>query len=139
MKTVIRYQAVDGSVFDSQEQAASRDTLVAECILVEAIIGPRPKLHSEEFVQHDSESAQRFVKALVALARKHTAWWDGWARVGEDTFVHPGSIVGRIIDDSDLGPLHRLWYRYYCMDHLWREWDQPFFANKAREGSPPTP
>lgn len=139
MKTVIRYQAVDGSVFDSQEQAASRDTLVAECILAEAIIGPRPKLHSEEFVQHDPATAQRFAKALVALARKHTAWWDGWAKVGEDDFVHPGSIVGRILDDSGLTPLNRVWYRYHSMDHLWREWDQPFFANKARAQGDPHP
>lgn len=142
MKPVIMYEARDGSRWKLEEEAVSRDALVDECHATEQIIGPRPTdTKHGEFVQHDRAKGEAFHIAMVRLARKHTAWWDGWAKWDakgpwKETDVHPGSIVGRIIDDSDLTPLNRLWYRFNCMDQFYREWDQPYFANKAREAVP---
>jgi hypothetical protein len=41
--------------------------------------------------------------------------------------VHRQGIVGRYLDDSK-SELSKIWYRFYCIDEKYREWEQPYYA-----------
>ncbi len=44
---------------------------------------------------------------------------------------HRLGIVGRYLDDSGKD-LYKHWYRFMCIDELYREWQQPFFAGNYK-------
>lgn len=131
---VIRYKAKDGSEWETEAKADTRDALIAECEAAHAILGPPRQLGPDDFIEHPADAMAAFIAAVQALARKHTAWYDGWAKWSADTVAHPRSIIGRIIDDGNVEPLRKLWWRYGTI-HGTREYQQPFFAIQAEESS----
>lgn len=42
--------------------------------------------------------------------------------------VHRQGIVGRYLDDCGKIHISNVWYRFMCIDDMYREWQQPYFA-----------
>ncbi len=138
MRAVTMFRADDGQTFATQEEAEKRDALIAECATVEAIIGKRPKVSGSDCEEHGADRLKRFHAALVGLAMKYlgASCFKGYD--GNPESVHPRSIVGRYLDDSDsLRPLNHLWNRRMCIDSRGREFEQPYYAIQSDEGRLP--
>ena len=114
MKAVIRYQADDGSVWETEEAAQQRDRIKWTCDSIPAKLRLRDRptgnfSNGEGFVQQPTGSKDRLWEELRRIGRI------GWNR------------------DSD-GPVGKLSYRASSMDDQDREWGQPYFALNPGRG-----
>jgi hypothetical protein len=130
IKEVTRFLASDGSQWNSRTAAEKREKLVKMCDdLVKGTVGKKPTLGHGSFKQQDPSLHLSFWSGLVEITKKNIKWEDKW---GDDfRKIHPMGLIPRIISDSDLVPLDRLWNRLACFDKNSREWDQPYFAIQA--------
>lgn len=134
IKEVTRFIASDGSQWDSLKKAEKREQLIKECNdLEKSTVGKRPTLGHGAFKQQEPTLHMSFWSGLVTLTRKYIKWEDKW---GNDfRKIHPMGLIPRIVNDSYLDPLDRLWSRLACFDKHAREWDQPYFAIQSdKEG-----
>lgn len=131
MREVTKYQADDGTVWDSSIQAAARDDELRTALELEAGIGPRvPNLRG--WVQRDPAKVAVLRRALVQIGKKlHPAgWWD--THTPED-LVCPTSLPSRIMSESS-GPISSLWWRVSCIDSDGREWEQAYWLQNIEKG-----
>lgn len=138
--TVVQYISDDGRVFTSESAALQWETNVAVVKEIEDILGPRPDLpHGGGYWQHTRETVRRFWGAVLkASLGVFNAYPELQAQIKaaidtDPSSVHPGSIAGRIMDDTG-SPLQSLWSRMMCIDPQYREWDQPYFALNPGRG-----
>ena len=133
MQIVTKYRAIDGSEWDTADQAMDRDNLCAA--VADAIAELGEPLSSAFFGgggyrQHDLATVLSAKQRIVRLAKIHT---------GHGVFdhpaadIHPFSIAGQILDDVG-GPLRKAWRRFMCIDDQGREWGQPYFGLHPTEG-----
>lgn len=133
MRQVTKYRAEDGTLWETAERAIHRDHLLLEIAAALEPLGAEPEdiSNGNGYVQHVREAVLAAKRALLVLGKRET---------GHEVFnwpaeqVHNRSIVGRILDDSDIKPLGRAWWRIMCIDERDREWGQPFFAANPEKG-----
>lgn len=131
MKRVDRYQANDGVLFLTVEEAVERDEIIANVERAMAPLGKRNEDALQRGWVHHRPSAVTEAKiALLKLARPifkdHTAILKAIDEAPET--VHPHSFVGRALDDFNIHPLKNAWYRFRCIDKEGREHNQPYFS-----------
>lgn len=138
MKTITKWQANDGSEWDSPECATKRDTLIAEVAAVMDPMGQRVTDHGGH-KQHTGSVVETVRDGLYAIANRDgiLKWWindqkSKFSKTDADLIrCHP-SWFCRMLDGGH-APLERAYGRLCCIDKMYREWDQPYFANKADE------
>lgn len=131
MQAITQYKTNDGAIFDSAAAAKKHEKLVE---LVNKAVEPLGKplasaINYKGWIQHDKKNVDKVKLTLLELARP---LFNDWPKILEtlDTnplSIHPGSIVGRILDDADY-PINNGWRRLWCIDSEYREHNQPYFA-----------
>lgn len=137
-ETITRYISDDGNTFYDEVSCRKHELLLAE---VGAIMARLPSLPDNEdykfgngggYIQHDVETFMSVRRQLLELANtiEPHKWFTDAIEKGLD--VH-ASWPGRLISDMG-GPLNKAWYRIMCVDKLFREWGQPYYAEHPNEG-----
>lgn len=141
MKPITRYEADDGSVWKTEDEAIFRDTLSKKVKDAMAPLGSRPDLPHCEFsngggyFHHHPSEVSEVKRSLLALVREYGWEWEGLKNATcppED--VSPDWFA-RILDGERQGPLNRAYCRLMCLDADGREWGQPYYAMHPDEGT----
>ena len=113
MRAVTKYEADDGVIFATEQQAISRDVLIAECESFKALIGIAAVKEVGSgfssgggFIQHSRGTGDRIHKFLKEKGANR---------------------------DTD-GPVGRLIWLWQCLDEQDRQWGQPYFAIHPDKG-----
>lgn len=136
MKPVTKYQADDGKVFDTEQEAVKHDAKAVSIKGLAKLLKPIPEndgcsfANGDGYVQQDALKVQEYKRGIMLLGACHHAKMAEWAK--NPIEVHPQSIVGRILSDCD-DLLYRAWHRVMCMDSQFREWGQPYYANHPED------
>ncbi len=130
MKEIVmtKYESEDGILFDSKSACLNHELLTAEIDLIMEKLPVLPRGQFEGYIQHDPKTFMEVRKELLLIANRiypHD-WFDQAIQRGND--VHP-SYPGRMIDEIGSRPLNRAWYRIMSTDSMYREWNQPYYAN----------
>ena len=84
----------------------------------------------EKYIQHipeDVEEAQsQFLRICSEVLNSDVYTKDK---------VHRQGIIGRYLDDCGVSILYKTWNRFMCIDELYREWEQPYYAFRFKEVS----
>jgi hypothetical protein len=133
MKSITKFQAVDGRLFDNEADCVKYEETIAEIRDVMSTIKPVPNdcdfSNGDGFVQQDIPTVSKAMVRIVEIA--------GIEKKPEfinDPFACRFGIIGRIIDDGGNRHLWGAWSRFMNMDHLGREWGQQFFARNPEQG-----
>ncbi len=138
--TVIKFVAYDGAQFANEKNCAEYENL---CFAVDAIMSrfpPRPDTkdcsfdNGEGSIQHEASTFNAVRLALLNLVQKHIK--SNWVQLSiEDPTMHP-SWVGRLLDeDREVEPLRKAWLRISCIDKMYREWGQGYYAEHPEKGT----
>jgi len=137
MKPVTKYQADDGRIFDTEQDAIKHDAKVLSVKDAYKLLKPTPQDDGCDFangggyVQQDPIKVQEFKRQIMLMGAEHHSKMAEWAKNPME--VHPQSIVGRILSDCD-STLYGAWNRVMCMDDKFREWGQPYYAINPDKG-----
>lgn len=136
MHQIIKYVTSNGREFSCQIRAQEYEQkFEIASILEEKFLGPRIKLDSDEYYQHDPKNVEKFKAALLIQAEaKLKGFSDSIDKIYESrdfAKVHPLSIVGRIFDDSD-SPFGDSWNRLCRIREDGREFQQCYYAYHAK-------
>jgi len=133
MKSVTKYKAADGEIFDSAKKCREYENLIKKVNEVMKSLGPIPRdkgcrwANGEGYLQHDLNDIADAKTALVVLGCEYL-----------QIDKSPGSIsfnwIGRYFDDSRVLPLYIAWGRLSNCDDKGREWGQMFYALHPEEG-----
>lgn len=125
MKAVTKYQADDGCLFDTVEDAQRRDGLASRLQYINRKLGPRVS-EWDQRKQHDLAKFQEFKRDLVGVCKDLFAGEPCFN--GDALTIHPFSYAGRFIDEAGPGVLRDAWQRLMCITAEGMEYSQPFFA-----------
>ena len=136
MQVVTRYMADDGSEWCLRESALIRDSLVAETKKLMSLLGERP-VKTGTHKQQNADDIAHIKAGLFAVANTDGVlrWWIDSIRHRFSSEadmirnIHP-SVFVRVLECSH-APLLNAYARLNCIDKHGREWDQPYYANKA--------
>lgn len=139
MREATIYIADDGRKFDSREQCELYEHVAQQVWgIMKHHLKPAPSKESQYTQQAGSAviSAQRALVLLwIEVAKPNPI--DAHIVYARDTAeLAAHGAMGRYLDDGGWSPLARAWHRLACIDHQWREWTQPYYANKANELGP---
>ncbi len=138
MKTIAKYQADDGSEWNSQQQAEVRDVLYAKVKAAMAPLGEVPEAvwDAKGWLQHDLETVNKAKDDILDICRA-----EGFAErfncFKDGRKLHSLSVIGRILSDND-GPLCDAWMRFCRIDLQGREHQQTYHAY-TEQPPPPYP
>lgn len=129
MKTLIKYQANDGSEWADKHEAEKRDALCHRVDVAMSPLGdtPRAVKDGKGWLQHNLETVNVAKDSILDICRAEgmAEHFPVFRNRGRD--CHPLSAVGRILDDND-DPLSHAWSRFARIDEQGREHEQPFYA-----------
>ena len=138
MKTITKYEAIDGTEFDHENECLKYEKLIERIDLIMHELPKRPEddgcrfSNGGGFIQHDKATLCKARIKILKEVKKHIK--HPWVQQTiDDENVHP-SYVSRLIDDYRIKPLNSAWYRFMCIDKSGREWGQPYFANNPEKG-----
>lgn len=131
MTLITQYKTIDGAIFDTEEAAHKHEILVAAIEKAVKPLGKRLEYHKsqEGWVWHKKENVEKAKLDLLKLIRPLAK---NFPELLEDIdknplSIHPMSFIGRLLDDNDT-PIKKGWGRLQCIDDLYREHNQPYFA-----------
>lgn len=129
MKPIIKYQATDGSEWNSPDDARSRDALCEKVNVAMKPLGrtPRAVEDGKGWLQHDLETVLKVKDAIIEICREQGMAKSFPVFSNPGRKIHPMSVVGRILDDHG-GPLNEAWNRFCRIDEQGREHQQPYYA-----------
>ena len=137
MKTIQKYEANDGSVWDTETECLAHESLCERIRNVMKAFPPLPKndgcsfANGGGYIQLSEPIVTKVREQLLDLiGEKVTHKWVQESRGGKK---HP-SWVHRLLSDCEITPLSKAWYRICCVDDQWREWGQPYYAAHPTEG-----
>lgn len=133
MKTITKYQSIDGSEWDDFLKASNRDDL---CLRVNAAMMPLGDVpmavqDGKGWLQHDLETVNEAKDAILDICRSEGFDKNFTAFRSKGRECHPLSIIGRILNDCG-GPLDKAWGRFGRIDDQGREHQQCYFAYTNR-------
>jgi len=115
--------ASDGSQWDNENAAISRDNLDVGVQAIEAMLPERPT-DSDVRVALDPQVFNAARRAVVELCRAKYPTERVFRNDPDE--IHPSSFAGRFLGEVG-GPLNRIWSRFMCYSDGWM-YEQPFFA-----------
>ena len=128
IESVVEFVAADGQRFRDEAACLAYE---AEKRLIDAIMAPLPTrdIPAGQYVQHDREVLFGVRRQLWESIRerygKDYPRWLTWDADG----IHSMSVVGRVLDDCENGPLGKAWRRLAKFNFdLCREYQQSYYA-----------
>ena len=130
MKTITRYLAQDGSVFDTEKKCREYESL---CKKVKKIMKPLGKLpldkgckfaNGEGYIQHNPSVIEVAKSQLLALGKEYL-------HIKEERSF---GFAGRCFDDYGVSAINDAHNRLSCCDENGREWGQQYFAVHPEKG-----
>ena len=106
-------------------------TEAAQRLLAQAteLLGPRPDIQSEQFIQHDVATCFEAKRLALAVVRAHCPESVLPVLARTDAEIMPSSSVGRYLLDGPSNALCAFWSRLLCIDFVTgREYEQPYFV-----------
>jgi hypothetical protein len=138
MEKIIKFKAIDGKEFSSEKECLKYELLIERVNEIMATLPSIPKDDDFDFpngggyIQHKKETLRKAQISLLELCKEYID--HHWIQQSiDDENIHT-SWVGRLLDDYGIRPLQNAWYRFSCIDHLYREWGQPYFASNPEKG-----
>lgn len=138
MKTLTKFQAIDGVEFYDEAECIEYESLINKIDKIISQLPPLPKddgckfANGGGFIQHDKNTLRSVKLNLLEEIKKHIE--HRWIQQTiDDDNIHP-SYVGRLVDDHGIRPINNAWHRFMCIDKLGREWGQPYYANNPDKG-----
>ncbi len=139
MKEIIKYNAIDNTLFDTKKECLKYEALLKKVNIIMILLSPTPKgdncsfINGGGFLQHDEMNVKKVKREILKLCKGYNnhEWIQ---KTIDDETTHP-SYVGRLLDGSkNFKPLDRAWSRFMCIDKLYREWGQIYFAEHPDQG-----
>lgn len=132
MKAIIKYQADNNRLFDTEKEAVKMDEILrlaneVNKLLPSAIDDSCQFANGGGYIQQSPEDIKAFSKALSELIAFECGVSE--AQMFDEA---PTGIVGRYLDDGNRIS-YRLYLRLCCIDANNREWGQPYYT-KAGNG-----
>jgi hypothetical protein len=132
MKTITKYEALDGTQFDTVAQCQRHENLITEIQRIMLPILPRPdSLIGDEYFQWNFPDVLKIQRSLIEVFERECFKDAATTRWRESTNIAGMSTVGRYMDECAPRVLNAAWHRIMCMDSLAREYSQPYFAIRA--------
>lgn len=131
MKLVTKYVYVadDGREFSTESACADYESLCHDVSLIMTLLPEKPDLECNQYIQHNEPVFMLVRLRLLNLAKRYTDL--RWVQESiDDPKIH-SSWAGRAIDECGIPPLNSAWGRIMCTDKLFREWNQPYYANNT--------
>lgn len=137
MEKITKFKAIDGSEFYEESKCRDYETLIAEVEQIMSAFPPLPQNDGCKFangggyIQHSKENFDSVKAALLDVAGRFCShrWIE---QTKADPSVHL-SWAARLIGETGLRPLENAWNRLMCIDTLYREWGQPYFASNPEK------
>ena len=129
MEKISKYKAIDGSIFNTEEECLRYESLIEKVKAIMRPLGERPDdtnfTNGGGYIQHDYHVLAIAKEQLTELATK--------------TFKIERNvgfgIIGRYCDDNGSRCLYNAWSRLNCCDNQSREWGQGYYAINPHEGT----
>jgi hypothetical protein len=123
MKKIIRYQAEDGKIFETEIACLEYEKILEKIKTIMEPLGdydvfPSAFGNGDIFLQHDINVVKRINSLLLQAVKDFHKWTDVEYRIG--------SFIGRYIDDSN-SPFKTAYFRLNNIDEKGREWGQLYF------------
>ena len=121
MKQIIKYQAADNKIFDTEEECVKYEKVLVK---VTDFLKQFPNSDNYDiscgkgYIQHKKGTYKEIETKLVKLAND---WFDEKFKF----FCYP---LARLIDDSNMKCLNLLSYKLMCINKD-KEYEQPYYAN----------
>lgn len=130
MKKINRFEAEDGSVFNTEKECENYEELCKKVDKIMLMFPVLPKDNSCEFangggyIQHERSVVEKAKEEITALGNKLFK------------ISPPASFgwIGRYFDDSGKTCLYSAWGRLSNIDNKFREWGQGYFAINPDKG-----
>lgn len=138
METITKFKAIDGKEFTSEQECLKYESLIRKVDGIMALLPPTPDndgcsfANGDGYIQHDKAKLKNAQVQILELCKDYID--HKWIQQTiDDESVRP-SYVGRLIDDYNIRPLNKAWFRFMCVDKQNREWGQPYYANNPEKG-----
>ena len=142
MHKVIKWKANDGSEWNSQTEAVTRESMIAMVNKAMGVLKTKPvDCNFEGYIQQDKESMMKCKRLLYDIANTEGIlkyWLDKQKKDHYKTDqilienCHP-SWFGRMLGGGHQ-PLSNAYGRLCCIDDEFKEWNQPYFAMNPGTG-----
>jgi hypothetical protein len=120
MEEVIKYKALDGSVFNTKKECLDYEVIIAKVNSIMCGFVKRPEssdfTNGKGYIQHDISTVNKAKKDITDYGNKLFNSSCGFG------------FIGRYFDDSGKKCLYTAWGRLNCMDDKGREWGQGYYA-----------
>lgn len=130
MEKKVIFISGDDSKFENKEDCRKYEVLYSEVSEIEnMLVNFGRTLEVFEYVQQDIDIVQEASRKFFKLCMKEIPVWRHEFKeilIGEFEY----SIVGRILEDYNIGCLYRFYFRLSCIDKQGREFQQPAFVYK---------
>lgn len=133
MKLVTHYIADDGTQWNTAEKALARDVLTRELAKIDALLPPTPN-DSRVRVPVDPVTVREVTRQMIRWCRSE--WPHESAFQGDDDRIDLWGVGGRIVADSDLPVLKRLWWKLQCIGGGYLYQQAFYAANPHMFGKP---
>lgn len=135
MEIIIKYRAIDGKEFLSEEDCVDHENAIKEISLIMVELVPRPSdisfANGTGYIQHQAGDALRARRKLLEFAAKRVS--HHWIQESLDNEnIHP-SYAARIIGEIGIKKLEKAWNRFKCMTTDFREFGQPYFRDNPEQ------
>ncbi len=138
METITKFKAIDGTEFTSETECLKYESLIRKVDSIMALLPPTPNndgcsfANGDGYIKHDKAKLRNAQIQILELCKEYID--HKWIQQTiDDESVHP-SYVGRLIDDYNIRPINKAWFRFMCVDKKSREWGQPYYANNPEKG-----
>ena len=139
MEKITKFKAIDGREFYEESKCRDYENLISEVEQIMSAFPPLPQndgckfVNGGGYIQHSRGTFERAKSELLAVASRYCShhWLDN---TKEDPTVHL-SYAARLIGETELRPLENAWNRLMCVDKLYREWGQPYFAEHPEKAN----
>ena len=125
MKSITKFQASDGALFDTESEARARDALQIRLAEIEQPLGPRVERSGLRRI-HKVVVFQGLKRSLMAICRE--LYPKDAVFQADPLSVHPFSYAGRLVCDGGPTILAQAWNRLMCITEDGVEYEQPYFA-----------
>jgi hypothetical protein len=138
MQQVTKFQAKDGRLFDSQESCGKHESMLLAVEKAIGLLEPVPQddgckfANGGGYVQQDMMEVHESMREVVEISGVNI----DKCKIDfmRNPFPYRNSIIGRYLSDGDNNAVYAAWCRFMCMDDLYREWGQPYYAANPNAG-----
>ena len=124
MKAITRYQADDGTVFNTEKQCLEYEKILQRVNEIMKPLGKMPDdigfANGGGYLKHDISTVDKAKKELTEFGNK-------LFKLDCDLYN-----IGRYMEGHDC--LYRAWGRLVAIDNQYREWGQTYFALNPNKG-----